>query len=62
MVRWPGHVQPGTKSDDILGGLDLMATFASVAEDPTALDPDKLDTLEVMETIKEGQTIYTASQ
>lgn len=31
MVRWPGHVKPGTKSDDILGGLDLMATFASVA-------------------------------
>lgn len=31
MVRWPGHVKPGSKSDDILGGLDLMATFASVA-------------------------------
>jgi arylsulfatase A-like enzyme len=31
MVRWPGHVKPGTRSDDILGGLDLMATFASVA-------------------------------
>ncbi|WP_116133637.1 arylsulfatase [Tropicimonas sp. IMCC34043] len=31
MVRWPGHVAPGSKSDDILGGLDLMATFASIA-------------------------------
>jgi arylsulfatase A-like enzyme len=31
MVRWPGHVKPGSKSDDILGGLDLMATFASLA-------------------------------
>lgn len=31
MVRWPGHVAPGSKSDDILGGLDLMATFASLA-------------------------------
>jgi arylsulfatase A-like enzyme len=31
MVRWPGHVKPGSKSDDILGGLDLIATFASVA-------------------------------
>jgi arylsulfatase A-like enzyme len=31
MVRWPGHVKPGSKSDDITGGLDLMATFASVA-------------------------------
>jgi len=31
MVRWPGHVKPGSKSDDILGGLDLMATFASLS-------------------------------
>jgi arylsulfatase len=31
IVRWPGHVKPGSRSDDIAGGLDLMATFASVA-------------------------------
>jgi arylsulfatase A-like enzyme len=31
MVRWPGKVKPGSKSDDVLGGLDLMATFASIA-------------------------------
>ncbi|MCB1500073.1 MAG: arylsulfatase [Bauldia sp.] len=31
MVRWPGKVAAGSKSDDILGGLDLMATFASIA-------------------------------
>jgi arylsulfatase A-like enzyme len=31
MVRWSGKVKPGSKSADILGGLDLMATFASVA-------------------------------
>jgi len=31
MVRWPGKVKPGSRSDDILGGLDLMATFASLA-------------------------------
>jgi len=30
-VRWPGKVQPHSKNDDILGGLDLMATFASLA-------------------------------
>ena len=28
-VRWPGKVAPHSKSDDILGGLDLMATFAT---------------------------------
>jgi len=31
IVRWPGHVAPDTKNAAILGGLDLMATFASVA-------------------------------
>ncbi len=30
-VRWPGKVKAGSRSDDILGGLDLMATFASLA-------------------------------
>lgn len=28
---WPGKIKPGAKNHDILGGLDLMATFASVA-------------------------------
>jgi arylsulfatase len=31
MVRWPGKVAPGSVNSDILGGLDLMATFASLA-------------------------------
>jgi arylsulfatase A-like enzyme len=30
-VRWPGKVKPHSKSDDIVGGLDLMATFAKLA-------------------------------
>jgi arylsulfatase len=28
---WPGKIKAGTKNHDILGGLDLMATFAAVA-------------------------------
>jgi arylsulfatase A-like enzyme len=28
---WPGKIKPGTKNHEIIGGLDLMATFASVA-------------------------------
>jgi arylsulfatase A-like enzyme len=28
---WPGKIKPDTKNHDIVGGLDLMATFASVA-------------------------------
>ena len=28
---WPGKIKPGTRNHDIVGGLDLMATFASMA-------------------------------
>jgi arylsulfatase len=28
---WPGKIKPGVRNFDIVGGLDLMATFASVA-------------------------------
>jgi arylsulfatase A-like enzyme len=31
---WPGKIAPDTKNYDILGGLDLMATFAAVAGVP----------------------------
>ncbi|QIE55155.1 arylsulfatase [Pikeienuella piscinae] len=31
VVRWPGKVDAGSKSDAIVGGLDLMATFAAAA-------------------------------
>jgi arylsulfatase len=27
---WPGHIAPGTRNHEILGGLDLMATFAAI--------------------------------
>jgi arylsulfatase A-like enzyme len=28
---WPGKIKPGTRNHDIVGGLDLMATFTSMA-------------------------------
>ncbi len=28
---WPGKIKPGSRNHDILGGLDFMATFASLA-------------------------------
>lgn len=31
IVRWPGHVEPGRVSDDIVSILDFYATFAAVA-------------------------------
>ncbi len=31
IVRWPGKIKPRSKNNDIVGGLDLMATFANLA-------------------------------
>jgi arylsulfatase A-like enzyme len=31
MAWWPGRIKAGVKNHDVLGGLDLMATFAAVA-------------------------------
>jgi arylsulfatase A-like enzyme len=31
LAVWPGKIKPNSKNHDIVGGLDLMATFASVA-------------------------------
>ncbi len=28
---WPGNIKPGVRNHDVVGGLDLMATFAAVA-------------------------------
>ena len=35
-----------------------LADFVILDKDPTAIDPEKLDTIVVTETIKEGATIY----
>jgi arylsulfatase A-like enzyme len=43
---WPGKIKPGVRNHDILGGLDLMATFASVAG------------VKLPEKDREGQPIY----
>ena len=37
---WPGKIAPDSKNHEIIGGLDLMATFASVA-DVTLPDKDR---------------------
>jgi hypothetical protein len=33
-----------------------------LSEDPTAVDPETIDQLTVLETLKEGETIYVATQ
>ncbi|MCA9103097.1 MAG: arylsulfatase [Planctomycetales bacterium] len=43
---WPGKIKAGVRNHDILGGLDLMATFASMAG------------INLPENDREGQPIY----
>ena len=31
IARWPGHIQPGSTSGELIGLVDMMATFAAVA-------------------------------
>jgi len=34
MVRWPGHIKPGSVSNDIVAHLDWLPTFLAMAGDP----------------------------
>lgn len=43
---WPGQIKGGERNHDIVGGLDLMATFASVAD------------IKLPEKDREGEPIY----
>jgi predicted amidohydrolase YtcJ len=44
------------------GSLEVgkLADFAILSADPTAVDPETLDAIKVVETVKEGATIYRA--
>ena len=47
IVRWPGHIQPGKTSDELIGLVDMMATFAAAAgvEMPADAGPDSFNVL-----------------
>jgi arylsulfatase A-like enzyme len=34
LIRWPGHIQPGSVANDIVSGLDWLPTFMAVVGDP----------------------------
>jgi arylsulfatase len=38
MVRWPGHIQPGSISNEIFSGMDWFPTLLAVAGDTTVKD------------------------
>jgi predicted amidohydrolase YtcJ len=45
------------------GSLEVgkLADFAILSVDPTAVDPETIDQIRVIETIKQGETIYSAN-
>lgn len=60
MTIWPAwqHFEEDTKGSIEVGKL---ADFVILDRDPTDVNPEELDQITVMETIKEGETIYKLS-
>lgn len=59
MTLWPAwqHFEEASKGSLAPGKL---ADLVLLSADPTAMDPEKLDTLKVMQTIKEDRVVYNA--
>ncbi|MFM1891576.1 MAG: hypothetical protein RLZ44_653 [Pseudomonadota bacterium] len=57
MTIWPAyqHFEESRKGSLEVGKL---ADFVILSADPTAVDPETLDTLQVTETVKEGHTVF----
>jgi len=57
MTIWPAYQH---FEEDRKGSLEpgKLADFVILSEDPTAIDPEEIDTIKVIETIKEGETIF----
>jgi predicted amidohydrolase YtcJ len=60
MTIWPAwqHFEEDDKGSIEVGKL---ADFVIVSDDPTEVDPETLDSLRVMVTIKVGETVYDAA-
>lgn len=58
MTIWPAyqHFEEAGKGSIEVG---KTADLVVLSKDPTAVDPETLDSLKVVETIKEGETIFT---
>ncbi len=51
MVRWPGHIQPGSVSNDIFSGLDWYPTLVAAAGNPNIKE-------QLLQGTKLGTTTY----
>jgi len=61
MTSWPAYQHFEEKSK---GSIEVgkLADFVILSTDPTAVDPETLDQIKVVETIKEGKSIYVAAK
>jgi predicted amidohydrolase YtcJ len=61
MTIWPAyqHFEEDSKGSIEVGKL---ADFVILSADPTAVDPETLDQIKVVETIKEGSSVYVATK
>lgn len=41
MIRWPGHIKPGSSSNEIVSMLDFYATFAQIADAEKFIPDDR---------------------
>ena len=57
MTLWPAYQH---FEEDRKGSIEVgkLADFVILSDDPTAVDPETLDTLTVMRTIKEDEVVY----
>jgi arylsulfatase len=51
MVRWPGHIKPGSVSNEIVSHLDWLPTFVAMAGDPNVKN-------ELLKGIKAGNKTF----
>ena len=61
MTSWPAYQHFEEKSK---GSIEVgkLADLVILSTDPTAVDPETLDQIKVVETIKEGKSIYVAAK
>jgi arylsulfatase A-like enzyme len=41
LIRWPGHIEPGTVSNEVFSHQDMLPTLAAVAGDPDVVEKAK---------------------